>query len=182
MGPFKTWESLSEARRGWAIGSIFGLAMTTMAFMGEDFVQQYGEVYFFPFLALPALPGLLISQKIMLWVLTSDLPSEFIKIHYLFGFISCLVNYPLWGAYFAFIFKHTPSRFSFGMGTLIFFLIAFFSGMVSVSYCMRRGIAILNTSPSFYLLFVGFFLCLLSLGVLISWILESDSTPKISSV
>ena len=179
MKIFIPWKKLTEARRGWAVGSIFGLLATTLAYGAIPAFQRYGSVYFFNLHSLPSIPGVLFSEKILIWAINANLQINYAKLHFLQAFIACLINYPLWGAYFAIIFKHTEQPTPFHFWTMLFFLMTFFSGMITVTYTLRRGMVLAEFSPAFYLFIVGFILTLLSLGVLMTWLLDSREVSKI---
>jgi hypothetical protein len=166
----KNWEHLSASRRGWALGSIFGLFMTALYFFGPATWGHHGGINLSSFLAVPATLGILCAESLL-----ADLPRSLfaygpLPTRIAYVATAGLVNYIFWGSYCYFLYRTLQSGQLSGAPMAFFSLFMFFCSVVGIAYSLNSGVRFNQISTSLFILLTALLLALLSIVPLFSYL------------
>ena len=165
----KPWEHLTFPRRGWAVGSIFGLIITTLyLFLYGTKIIPVNSFYFI-FLTIPTLPGILFAEQIIPYL---QLHFPF-KVRFVYALLVTTGNYFFWGGVSSFIFRLAHRVTLRNLRTPYLAFVILFFGVASMAYSLGRGIRLRALSVDLIILLVGLMLCLFSMTTIYAYLLDN---------
>lgn len=177
LWPLAPWETLTPARRGWAVGSVFGLLVTIFYYIGPGLWGHYGVINFFSFLSIPATPGILIAEQLMNLPVPALHENGTIARACYAGF-SGGANYILWGGYLALVYRAIHWNHIQDVRMVGFCLFTFFWSVVGMAYALNSGVIFNEVSADSVILLIALFLALLSLAPVFAYLIDQPTQMR----